>query len=362
MSKKIRVAVLYGGRSGEHDVSLESGAAIVANLDQEKFTVIPVSIDKKGHWLLNDLSVLDDSSKRLLLGNSHSTEALPHVEPQQEKPFDVVFPILHGTLGEDGAMQGFLELADMPYVGCGILSSAVCMDKDVSKRLVQQMGIPTPQFMTLYRYRFDNKQLPELVKEIEQGFGFPVFVKPANTGSSVGVNKVHNADELLPAMEAAFQIDQKILIEEGLNVREIELAALESLDQDQETLVSVAGEIIPVSDEFYSYNAKYLDADGAKAVIPAQLTAEQQATFKDYTRRIFEGLGCSCFARIDFFLEKETGKVIFNEVNTLPGFTTISMYPKLWIASGMTYQQLLTHLIELAQKHHRQKHALKYLK
>lgn len=359
--KKTRVAVLYGGRSGEHDVSLESGAAIVANLDKEKFTVIPVSIDKKGRWLMNDLSVLPNAAKRLELGNTHSIEAIPHADPNQERYFDVIFPILHGTLGEDGAMQGFLELADLPYVGCGILSSAVCMDKDISKRLVRQMGIPTPDFITLQHCRFDANQINDVIAAIEARFGFPVFVKPANTGSSVGVNKVHNAAELLPAMNEAFSIDTKILIEQGLEVREIEVAVLESLDGEQTTLTSVPGEIIPMSDEFYSYHAKYLDVGGAKAVIPADITLEQVATFQDYSRRIFEGLECGAFARIDFFLEKKTGRVIFNEVNTLPGFTEISMYPKLWLASGKSYAELLTHLVELAMRRHQQKHTLKYL-
>jgi D-alanine-D-alanine ligase len=236
------------------------------------------------------------------------------------------------------------------------------MDKDISKRLVSQMGIPTPDFITLQHCRFDPAQLDKLIHTIEERFGFPVFVKPANTGSSVGVNKVHHAAELLPALEEAFSLDTKILIEEGLDIREIEVAVLEDLDEQQTTLTSVPGEIIPLSDEFYSYHAKYLDVDGAKAVIPAELTPTQLAQFHDYSRRIFEGLECAAFARIDFFLEKKTGRILFNEVNTLPGFTEISMYPKLWIASGKSYRELLTHLVELALRRYQQRHSLKYLK
>jgi D-alanine-D-alanine ligase len=359
-AKKIRVAVLYGGRSGEHEVSLISAAAIVGNLDQEKFDVIPVSIDKKGQWLMNDLSLLENAGPNgLAVSNSHSVRVVPQADPNQQKSFDVVFPILHGTMGEDGTMQGLLELADLPYVGCGVLASAMGMDKDISKRLAVQAGVPIVPYITMRAYQMTH--VKEVMKQAVALLKFPLFVKPANAGSSVGITKVHNQDELLPAIHTAFQHDQKILIEQGVDAREIEFAVLESLNPEEGPLVSAPGEIIPKSDEFYSYDAKYLDADGATILAPTTLTPEQLKTLQDYSRRIFRGLECNGLARIDFFIEKRTGKIFFNEINTMPGFTQISMFPKLWLVSGMSYSELLTHLVELAIQRHKGKHHFKHL-
>jgi len=370
---RIRVALLYGGRSGEHEISLRSAASVMRNLDPERFEIIPVGIDRDGTWHLNDPDLLrqeDAESLRVITGgvpvalppyNRDGGTALMPLAGGMHRGIDVVFPVMHGPLCEDGAIQGLCELADVPYVGCGVLASAVGMDKDVAKRLVAAAGLPIVPYLALKhgkwgseRGRDDGESLSAWVGE---HLGYPAFVKPANMGSSVGIHKVNSPGELAPALDDAFRYDRKVLIERGVDAREIEFALLEQDAPDGEPLVSVAGEIAP-SHEFYSYEAKYLDENGAALIIPAALTDEQAATGAELARRIFLCLECEGMARVDLFLDRASNSFYFNEVNTLPGFTAISMYPKLWEASGISYRDLLTRLIELALARHGRSSAL----
>lgn len=369
-TKKIRVAVLYGGRNGEHEVSQQSAKSVINNLDPERFEIIPIGIDKQGKWLQGDSKHLEYSQdgKALQLPVAPTSVLLPphpqksnqlkaEINPEHGQKIDVVFPVLHGTMGEDGTVQGLFELADIPYVGCGLLSSAMGMDKDVSKRLVSAAGVPIADYLPFTQG--DWLKRPEEVKNrIENRLEYPIFVKPANTGSSVGITKVKTADELTAAINNAFLYDTKILVEKAVNAREIELAVLENPEYGMDPLVSVAGEIIP-HHEFYSYEAKYLDPDGAGLVIPAKLSEAQKAAAANMAKLIFKALDCEGMARVDLFLDKDSGELIFNEVNTIPGFTTISMYPKLWQASGISYKELLSKLIDLAMARHERKTALK---
>lgn len=367
--KKIRVLVLYGGRSSEHEVSLRSGASVVKNLDKTKFEVIPVGIDKEGLWHIVD--------PKLLAGKIPDSLPMPTDSPQAALPpradakqvdllnletnsaipgVDVVFPVVHGPLCEDGSIQGLCETAGVAYVGAGVLGSAIGMDKDVSKRLVQLAGLPYVPYFCYRQHEWerDKKKIAELARA---KLGLPLFIKPANLGSSVGVSKVSAIEELDAAMELAFRYDRKVLIEKGVDGREIEVSVLESKETGKPPLTSVVGEIIPTH-EFYSYEAKYLDDNGAALEIPAKITPEQARETRELAGRIFEVLELEGMARVDFFLDKKTGKIYFNEVNTIPGFTTISMYPKLWEESGISYSDLLTHLVEVALRRHRDKVAL----
>lgn len=270
--------------------------------------------------------------------------------------FDVVFPIIHGTNGEDGTIQGLFELAEVAYVGCGVLGSAIGMDKEVAKRLVNAAGVPIVPYIALKKADW-LKSKSQIEARVTKELGIPCFVKPVNAGSSVGVHKVKKPSDLISAIEDAFRYDVKVLIEKAIPAREIELSALENPKFGESTLISVAGEINPTH-EFYSYEAKYLDENGATMKIPADLTPAQLKTAQDLARRAFDALECEGMARVDLFLDKNTGDFYFNEVNTLPGFTSISMYPKMWEASGMKYSELLTTLIELAIARHDRKKAL----
>jgi D-alanine-D-alanine ligase len=349
VSQKIRVAVLYGGRSGEHEVSQKSAAAVIKHLDKTKFEIIPVAIDKEGHWWLNDLRHLTvDESTPIKTNHSQALFKQGGAFTEQKLDFcDVLFPVLHGSFGEDGTIQGLLEILGVPYVGANVLGSAIGMDKDVSKRLALAANIPIVPFISfnLGQWRIDRNTYQKQISEI---LDYPVFVKPANTGSSVGITKVKNAAALLAAIELAFHYDTKILIEKALVVREIEVAVLESLDYGAAPLVSQLGEIIP-SHEFYSYEAKYLDKQGAELAIPALLPESQLEQIKNLAVQVFTNLVCEGMARVDFFIDQSSQKIYFNEINTIPGFTNISMYPKLWQVSGLSYQALLSHLLELAQ-------------
>lgn len=362
VDRKIRVAVLYGGRSSEHEVSLQSAKNVIEQLDRSRFDVVPIGIDKKGQWALG----LDTFTKSLkcdqvpLVEERESTWFAPQwINPEQqhavikrdfatEKPFDVIFPVMHGTYCEDGALQGLLELADIAYVGCGVLSSAVNMDKDIAKRLAKEGGVLVAPYIALKKSEFYNNKEKALEK-INSSLRYPLFVKPANTGSSVGINKVKTKEKLLAAIEYAFQFDHKILIENGLVARELEIAVLESLEEGKVPIVSVVGEIKPTH-EFYSYEAKYIDENGALLDIPAKLPNEILERAREIAADLFLLLECEGMARIDLFYEVNENKIYFNEVNTIPGFTSISMYPKLIEASGISYQNLLTHLVELALK------------
>ncbi len=369
-SKKIRVGVLYGGRSGEHEVSLQSAASVVKNLDTERFEIVPIGIDKQGRWLLNDLKQLGvvptTKSLPLLTASSEPLPAMgqfthPNGRPVAKiegKLFDVVFPVMHGTLCEDGTVQGLLELMDVAYVGAGVLSSALGMDKDASKRLVAAAGLKVPPYIAIKQGQWQADPI-YYQKWVEAEFGYPVFVKPANTGSSVGVHKVKRAADLLSAVSDAFLYDVKILVEKAIDAREIELSVLENIAYGSPPLVSVPGEVVPQQHEFYSYAAKYLDENGADLLIPAPLNSKQTKKAQELAAQVFEILNCEGMARADLFLDKNSGEFIFNEINTIPGFTQISMYPKLWEASGIPYQDLLSRLIDLALARHERKLNLK---
>lgn len=366
-NRKIRVAVIYGGRSAEHEISLRSATSVIKNLDPARFDVVPVGIDKQGRWLSNDVSLLEydaagmlslpHTDQEVILPPYNAAELLPTLHEGPRRPFDVIFPVLHGPLGEDGTIQGLFELANVPYVGPGVLCSAVAMDKDVAKRLVAAEGVNTPAFYALTHGQWlANKNM--FLDKVSTHLGFPVFVKPANLGSSVGIHKVKSADQLNAALLDAFQYDTKVLIEKGIDAREIEFAVLENPDELGAPLVSIAGEIIPTH-EFYSYEAKYLDENGAHLVVPADLTAEQVRQGQELARRAFTALNGEGMMRVDLFLDRKTGEFLFNEANTIPGFTSISMYPKLWEASGVPYTHLLTQLIELAMARFQRKSQLK---
>jgi D-alanine-D-alanine ligase len=364
-SSKVRVAVLYGGRSGEHEVSLRSAMNVIKNLDRSLYAVVPIGIDKQGAWYLgediNHLSVdetlrlTSDRDKMLftpdLIGKPPLENIVAHLN-KTEKLFDVVFPVIHGVLCEDGTVQGFLELADVPYVGCGVLSSAIGMDKDVSKRLISNAGLLVPPYLVIKQGHW--QQNPEkFLTLVNTKLTYPVFVKPANTGSSVGVHRIKNARELPAAIADAFRYDTKILVEQGIDAMELEVSVLESKEFGGEPFVSVIGEIKPQNGhEFYSYESKYLDEDGAELIIPAPLPDAVRDEIQALAKVIFAVLECEGMARVDLFLEKKTNRIYFNEINTIPGFTAISMYPKLIAASGMRYADLLTHLIELAVARH----------
>lgn len=357
---KIRAAILCGGRSGEHEISLRSARSIVEAIDRDRFDISIIGIDKHGTWqalelerfrqLTNALlpSLPDSTPAATTEGSSTRTMSVAASGRPPLADIDVVFPVLHGTYGEDGCMQGLLELADAAYAGANVLGSAIGMDKDVQKRLLRDAGVPIVPFVTTTRWRLDHNREGELARI--RALPLPVFVKPANLGSSVGVSKVSNWSELPDALATALEFDHKILVEQGVDAREIECAVLGNDDPE----VSVAGEI-DAHHEFYSYEAKYIDDDGATLLIPAPLTEAQSQEVRALAARVFTLLECSGMARVDCFLERGTGKFYVNEINTIPGFTSISMYPKLWQASGLPYQQLITRLLELAiERHERQ--------
>jgi D-alanine-D-alanine ligase len=369
MSKKIRVAVLYGGKSGEHEVSLQSAASVIRHLDRDRFEVIPVSIDKQGKWQWNDLKLIEEAKGKALPIFRDAPEM--RIAPQADgraslvptgggssagfQDIDVFFPVMHGPLCEDGSIQGLLELADVAYVGSGILGSAVGMDKDIAKRLASLAGIPIAPYVAVTKQSFVRNPEPSL-KAAQSSLKLPVFVKPCNMGSSVGVHKVKKWEDLSAALRDAFQYDLKVLIEQGIDAREVEVAVLEA----DPLFTSVASEInASTKHEFYSYEAKYLDAEGATVDLPAKISEEQMKRVRDLAAKAFAALECGGLARVDFFLDRQSGDFYFNEVNTLPGFTSISMYPKMMEASGVPYPKLLTRLIEIALEKQAEKHALK---
>lgn len=360
-TRKTRVAVLYGGRSSEHEVSLQSAKNVIEQLDRSRYEVIPVGIDKSGQWIVgHDVFIKSIKNDQVpLVQDEHATWFAPQwvnqagsktlaTTPDTDQPFDVIFPVMHGTYCEDGAIQGLLELADVAYVGCGILSSAVNMDKDIAKRLAKAGGIAVAPYLAIKKSAFYTNQ-DYYLNTITDALHYPFFVKPANTGSSVGISKVKEISQLLAAIEFAFQFDNKILVEQGLTVRELELAVLEPLIEGSEPIVSVVGEIKP-HHEFYSYDAKYVDANGASLHIPADVSEDIAQEARRMAKQLFLLLECEGMARIDLFYDINEQKLYFNEVNTIPGFTAISMYPKLMEASGLSYPALLTHLVELAVK------------
>ncbi len=362
MESKIRVAVLFGGRSAEHEVSLQSARSIIDALDRDKYDVLLIGINKEGQWYLNDASrflLKADNPKLVKLNNGAGTSValVPGqknelIDLSDKKPagkIDVVFPVLHGPFGEDGTVQGLLKLANIPFVGSGVLGSAVGMDKDVMKRLLRDAGIPTAKFLVVHKHQLGKLRYGE----VESLIGCPMFVKPANLGSSVGIRKVKSQAEFMPACQEAFAFDRKILIEEFVEGREIECSVLGNDDP----VASLPGEIIP-QHEFYSYEAKYIDEKGALLKIPAELPAETVERVKELAVASFKALCCEGMARVDMFLAPD-GRIKVNEINTIPGFTKISMYPKLWEASGIPYKELIDRLIRLAIERFEQEQALK---
>lgn len=361
--KKIHLGLIFGGRSAEHAVSLQSARNILTALDPQKYQVSLIGIARDGQWYLNEASQLlvsqthpqllrlNQADQALVLRPGSEGAQLLKVSSQQSlAPLDVVFPVLHGTYGEDGAVQGLLRMAGIPFVGSDILGSAVGMDKDVMKRLLREAGLPTPRFITCTRRQSEAEVLAQT-----EALGYPVFVKPANLGSSVGIHKVKSAADLASALADAFLYDHKVLIEEGLDCREIECAVLGN--PGAELQVSVPGEV-KVNAEFYSYEAKYMDPEGASLQIPADLSEALTQQIQALARQTFTVLNAAGLARIDFFLTPDQ-QLYVNEINTLPGFTQISMYPKLFAASGLAYADLLDRLIQLALERDQQQRSLK---
>ncbi len=348
-ASKLRVAVLFGGRSGEHEVSIRSAASVIAALDRSRYAVIPVGIAKSGEWL-------DPAASAALLPGECgplATETKLHfsLQPGASTGFDVVFPVLHGTFGEDGAVQGFLELGGAAYVGSGIPGSACGMDKDVMKRLFRERGLPAVEHLCLLR-----GERRAHIEAVERRFPYPLFVKPANLGSSVGISRATDRGELAAALDLAAEFDRKIVVEPEVAGREIECSVLGN-DSPQ---ASLPGEIVTPGG-FYDYETKYV-TDDAELAIPAALGAKQTAAIQRLAIEAFQAVECAGLARVDFFLENTTGQILLNEVNTMPGFTSISMYPKLWEVSGLPYPALLDRLIELALERCEQRRQTRFLR
>jgi len=393
--EKLRVGILFGGRSGEHEVSLLSAASVLNAIDKEKYDVVPIGITKEGRWLTAEhaenllAGKLQIEPRNLRAGDPDMTEpaavlhrgeaaVFPPEPVHRDKglvPFqadasplrrasdrainvDVIFPVLHGTFGEDGTIQGLLELADIPYVGAGVLGSAAGMDKDIMKSLFIAAGIPIVKHVTILRSAWE-KDRKKTEKLVSSKLKYPVFVKPANLGSSVGISKAHDRHELDSAIEEAARFDRKIVIEEGVGgkkekAREIECSVL----GNDEAQASIPGEIVPIK-EFYDYNAKYLD-EGSKLIIPAKLTKTQTRKVQEMAVQAFKAVDGSGLARVDFLMDPKPGKIYLNEINTMPGFTSISMYPKLWAASGLEYSDLIDRLIQLGIERHEDKKKNQY--
>jgi D-alanine-D-alanine ligase len=363
----INLGILCGGRSGEHEVSLQSGQGIYAAVERERFQPMLVAIDKEGVWHLGGVDELlrerDDPAR------IHLDPSAPPVLPVMEGgrcqllhketrevlwEVDVFFPIIHGTDGEDGALQGLLRMLDVPFVGAGVLGSAIGMDKDVMKRLLAHAGLPVARWVTVRSLEEGMRLYPQL----SQKWGLPLFVKPVALGSSVGVSRVDNPESFRAALEVAFSFDQRAVVEEAMQGREVECSVLGNRQGGSERpQASRPGEIVPAHD-FYSYEAKYLDPEGALLVAPAELDGATEERVRELAVQAFEVLECDGLARVDFFLQ-EDGRLIVNEINTLPGFTKISMYPRLWEVSGLPYPQLITRLVELGLERHARSRALK---
>ncbi|HTJ87849.1 MAG TPA: D-alanine--D-alanine ligase family protein [Terriglobales bacterium] len=394
MAKKIRVGILFGGRSGEHEISLLSAASVFKAIDQNRYEVVPIGITKQGRWVTSaDAERLLtgkplEPERQLRAGDPETTAAAAVLQtgeavvvpPEPHKPgagmtpfqteaptrraadrainVDVIFPVLHGTFGEDGTVQGLLELAEIPYVGAGVLGSAAGMDKDIMKSLFRAAGLPIVKHVTILRSELESYS-QKAQKTIERSLKYPVFVKPANLGSSVGISKVHERKELGPALAEAARFDRKIVVEQGVGgkngkAREIECAVLGN-DQPE---ASVAGEIVP-SAEFYDYSAKYLD-EGSQLIIPAKLTKSEIKKVQELAIGAFRAVDCSGLGRVDFLMDPKSRKIYLNEINTMPGFTSISMYPKLWAASGVPYPELIERLIRLGIERHEEKKRNQY--
>lgn len=368
MSDKKRIAVIFGGQSSEHEVSRVSAESVLKNIDREKYEVEMLGITKDGRWLSYDgpaeligtgewQFLAEANAKKLLQEKSCNVPGDNTIIPagnsargilkstgaeRENKKIDVVFPVLHGCNGEDGTIQGLLELAGIPYVGCGVLGSAIGMDKGYAKIVFEKEGIPQGKYLVFTRRQI-GQEIDEIVKQVEALLTYPCFAKPSNAGSSVGVSKAHDREELITALDFAARYDRRVLVEEYMDGNEAECAVL----GNDNPIASVVGEIVPCN-EFYDYDAKYNSGDNSKVIIPANLPDSIAQKVRDYAVRAFKALDLAGLARVDFFVHKGTGEVYINEVNTMPGFTSISMYPKLWAASGIPYGELIEKLIDLA--------------
>ncbi len=368
MTDKLRVGVIFGGRSGEHEVSIASAASVINALDKEKYDVVPIGITPEGRWLAGveprrlvagttmqaaataDRSVMPvemtgDPTRRGLIP---AASAEGGAQPQPVPTLDIIIPVLHGTYGEDGTLQGLLEMAGIPYAGCGVLGSALGMDKEKAKLIFRAVGLPVVDWLTVRRSEVEGEG-EAVCARIEARFPYPVFAKPANAGSSVGVGKARTRAELVGALRTAVAYDTKAIVEPGVNARELECGVL----GNEQPIASVVGEIVP-NREFYDYRAKYLD-NASRLHIPAPIPQETAQALRRMAVEAFLALDLSGLARADFFLDKDTGQLSLNEVNTMPGFTQISMYPKLWEASGIPYPELLDRLIQLGLERHSQR-------
>lgn len=359
--ERIRVGIIFGGRSGEHEVSLRSARSVMDAIDKDKYDVLPIGITKQGRWIaggdpLAALNAGEETTPAALLGEP-GDPTLMAIEPSSDDTHlslrdvatvDVIFPVLHGPFGEDGTIQGLLELADIAYVGAGVAGSAVGMDKALFKAIMIANAIPILPYELVLRTQWDADP-GAVVAAIESSLTYPMFVKPANLGSSVGISKATDSASLIKALNEAACYDRRLVVEQGVNAREIEISVL----GNEDPIASVPGEVVP-GDEFYSYEDKYI-SDAAHLLIPAPLTPEQTADIQRIAVDAYTAIDCAGLARCDFFVEKDTGEVWMNEVNTIPGFTSISMYPKLWEASGLSYADLIDRLIQLALSRHADK-------
>ncbi len=348
---KRKICVIYGGRSSEHEVSVTSAESVINALDKSKYDVRAAAIDRSGKWI-GDIMPGEYRDRFLDRNEENDVTSIPPSEvlksaaPSTDP--EVIIPILHGPFGEDGTIQGLLEMIDLPYVGSGVLGSALAMDKAATKYMCLAYGIPVVDFIDFIRTQWDSER-ESVIESIEENIDYPCFVKPANLGSSIGISKACDKSELANAIDRAFRYDRKILVEQAFNCREIECSLL----GNDEPQASVAGEVIPCN-EFYDYQAKYVD-DRSELIIPARIPIEEMEQVQELAVQAFKALNCFGMARADFFIDKDSGEVIFNEINTIPGFTSISMYPKLWEASGLPYPDLLDRLIELAIERYEQK-------
>ncbi|HUV89847.1 MAG TPA: D-alanine--D-alanine ligase family protein [Anaerolineae bacterium] len=365
MARKVRVGVIFGGRSGEHEVSLASARSVMDAMDKQKYEIVPIGITHEGRWIASgdpmkalEAGDVDASRPAALLGDpsQHSLMRLQDTERAIEATrlteLDVIFPVLHGPYGEDGTLQGLLELAGIPYVGAGVTSSALGMDKAIFKDVCRAHGLPIVDYLVFKRKEWDADPAG-LMDQVEQRLGYPLFTKPANLGSSVGISKCHDRDGLARGLAEAARYDRKLLVEVAVpGAREIEVSVLGNDDP----IASLPGEVIP-SREFYSYEAKYIDRgeDASRLLIPAPLSPEQTAHVRDLAVRAYRAIDCAGMARADFLLSGQAGALYVNELNTIPGFTAISMYPKLWEATGIPYAELIDRLIGLALERHQDK-------
>ena len=359
--KRIRIGVIFGGRSGEHEISLRSAESVINSLDPTRYDVTPISITRDGAWVMasderlrNPFDVMAQADCAVALSVDPTRPGLTCFDRggaiSSTRALDIIFPVLHGTYGEDGTIQGLLEMADIPYVGCGVLASSTGMDKVIMKLLFEEAGLEGVPFLSVLRAHWEA-QPEEIENRIIAEIGFPCFVKPANLGSSVGISRATDRETLRAALGLAARYDRKLIVEHGVDAREIEVSVLGNDDP----IASLPGEIVPQTAQFYDYEAKYIHAHGAELVIPVNIDQQLVTSIQEMAIRAFQAIDGAGLARVDFFLERATKRILVNEINTMPGFTSISMYPKLWEASGIRYPDLLDRIVKLAFERHAEK-------